>query len=117
MSTGYDIDYDDTTKLWSFTMENCKLAETYKVARIQYGEAIKYLKLRLAKAYLNEEVSSKISEEKAYLALAELDPQAKAMITQSIDSEQEYKALEKLLEARQSAVNFNQSLLRTLPKE
>src|SRR4030042_2619154 len=113
----YDIDYEDTKRLWNFAMETCRIAEELYHARERYAVALKALKLELAKKYRDKLIDKKHSEDKAYLILAEESEEAKEHLRQLIHEENQYKGLEKVLEARQSVLNFNQSLLRYKNKE
>jgi len=110
--TDYKIDYQDSKKLWEFTMENCRIAEDYRSARITYANALKNLKLRLAREYGRGEVDRKMSEDKAYLVLADINEDCRTWLQEIIQMEGEFKGLEKVMEARAAAVSFNQSLIK-----
>ena len=45
----YAIDHDDTKQLWKFAMDNCEVAEDYAESRKRFGNALRELKLELAK--------------------------------------------------------------------
>ena len=108
----YQIDFNDSNKMWQFAMENCKHAHQYAEARKRFGIALKELKVALVKAYKHHEIDRKHSEEKAYLMLADKDKECQAHLMMMIQAEQSYKGLEKIIEARSAALSFNQSLIK-----
>lgn len=108
----YEIEWHDSEALWKFAMENCEVAETCHESRRKYAVALKELKLALAKAYKANPDMRKMSEEKAYLVLADRSEECREYLKDLIECESEYKGIEKILEARQAAVSFNQSLIK-----
>lgn len=108
----YSIDWTDSEALWKFTLESIQVAEMYKESRAKYAHALKYLKVRLAREYGAGNIEHKISEDKAYLVLADKDPASRDALVEIIERENEYKGLEKVMEARAAAVSFNQSLIK-----
>ncbi len=112
----YDIDYNDSQALWQFAQETLTVAENYEKAREDYASSLKTLKIELAKAYSNSEIKESLSEDKAYLFLVNLKPELKIILEDMITKEQEYKGLEKVLEARQTIISFSQSLIKLTPK-
>lgn len=112
MGDKYDIDYQASQELWKFSMENCRVAEQYAEIRNKYAGCIKFLKLALAKSFgLNPELK-KMAEDKAYLVLADKDKANRDALMESIEHRNQYKGLEKVMEARQAALSFNQSLIK-----
>ena len=65
------FDFNDSKALWEFSKETVVLAEKYQETRINYSTALKTLKLALAQAYSDGKIKETISEDKAYLKLAE----------------------------------------------
>jgi len=108
----YDIDREDSDKLWAFSLKTCQIAEDYKLSREKYGSALKHLKLKLAVAYKNKTIERGIAQDKALIVLTINDKKAKLAFEAVIIEEQVYKGLEKVLEARQSVMSFNQSLIK-----
>jgi predicted component of viral defense system (DUF524 family) len=106
------IDFDDSQKLWEFAQETIDLAEKYQRTRTEYAEAIKTIKIELAKAYSTQTIKESISEDKAYLQLLNINPDLKQVLEDLIEYEQVYKGLEKVLEARQALVSLNQSIIK-----
>jgi len=114
MSDKYDIDWQDTQALWKFSMESVRIAENYKDARARFGQALKFLKLKLAREYGAGRIERRIAEDKAYLILADTDEDCREALKVMITEENQYKGLEKVIEARQAAVSFNQSLIKNV---
>lgn len=112
----YEIDFNDINALWDFALETERLAEEYKQVREEFASAIKTLKLGLAEAFLQGTIKENISEEKAYLFLSNINEVYKEALINAIKLEQVYKGLEKLIDARQSVISFNQSIIKTVPK-
>lgn len=112
MSDRYQIDHNDEKQMWQFQMDTLKIADDYAYARQQYSKNLKTLKMALAAAYGDHSIERKISEDKAYLVLAERDTVNSGALGNMIFYEGEYKGLEQILEARRGAVSFNQSLIK-----
>ena len=110
--TDYQIDHTDEKDMWEFAMESCRLAGVYAEARRKYGAALKELKLALARQYRDRKIERKLAEDKAYLIMAEEDPKMREYLTVLIVQEQEYKGIEKVMDARSAALSFNQSLIK-----
>jgi hypothetical protein len=108
----YAIEHTDAKEMWEFQMETLKIADEYAEARRGYAKSLKTLKVGLAQAYANNQIEKKHSEDKAYLMLAEADTEFKGALQNLIFFEGEYKGLEQVLEARQGALSFNQSLIK-----
>lgn len=108
----YKIDWNDSEALWKFTMDSCRVAEEYREIRAAYGVALKNLKLRLAREYGAGRIERKIAEDKAYLILADSSEECREQLEAIINLESQYKGLEKVMEARQAATSFNQSLIK-----
>jgi len=106
------IDWNDSQKIFAFGLETVRIAGEYQSARAEYARNLKELKLALAGAYKNREIERKISEDKAYLILAEWNDQLRENLKNLIDSENEYKGLEKVLETRQAVISLAQSLIK-----
>jgi Tfp pilus assembly protein PilF len=108
----YKIDFNDSQKMWQFSMESCKYAHLYAEARNKFAGALKALKIALATEYAKKTIEKKHSEDKAYLILANDYPECRTYLTTLIEAENEYKGFEKILEARSAALSFNQSLIK-----
>ncbi len=113
----YEIDHQDAKQMWEFQMKTLEVADDYAEARKKYSIALKVLKIALAKAYGNNTIERKISEEKAYLILAENLEEHKIALQNLIFYEGEYKGLEQVLQARQGALSFNQSLIKNQTRQ
>jgi len=113
----YDIDYQASQELWKFSMENCRVAEQYAEIRNKYAGCIKFLKLSLAKSFSTNPELKKMAEDKAYLVLADKDKANRDALMESIEFRNQYKGLEKVMEARQAALSFNQSLIKKRSEE
>jgi len=108
----YEIDHQDAKQMWTFQMATLTIADEYAEARRQYSKALKLLKIGLAKCYSNNSIERKISEDKAYLIMADNDEDLRKALSNLIFYEGEYKGLEQILQARQGALSFNQSLIK-----
>ena len=108
----YEIDHTDAKSMWEFQMKTLEVADAYAKARQDYSIALKTLKLALARAYGNNTIERKIAEDKAYLILADNVEENKIALQNLIYFEGEYKGLEQVLQARQGALSFNQSLIK-----
>ena len=106
------IDWNDSQKIFAFGLETVRIASEYQSARAEYARNLKELKLALAGAYKVREIERKISEDKAYLILAEWNDQLRENLKNLIDAENEYKGLEKVLETRQAVISLAQSLIK-----
>jgi len=113
----YEIDHQDAKAMWKFQMSTLEVADEYAEARKSYAIALKGLKLALAQAYKDQSIERKISEEKAYLILAENLEENKIFLQNLIFFEGEYKGLEQVLQARQGALSFNQSLIKNQARQ
>jgi len=113
----YEIDHQDATAMWKFQMSTLEVADDYAEARKQYAINLKILKMALAKAYGDKSIERKISEDKAYLILAENLEENQNALRNLIFYEGEYKGLEQVLQARQGALSFNQSLIRNQARQ
>ena len=112
----YDIDYNDSKAMWAFQMESLAKADQYAEMRNKYAEALKILKMGLILAYKERTIERKISEDKAYLVLADQGEEYRQALMDLIEFENRYKGYEKIMEAREGARSFNQSLIRITPK-
>jgi len=113
----YNIDYQDAKEMWEFQMQTLKVADDYAEARQGFAKSLKVLKLKLAEAYKGNRIERKIAEDKAYLILADNDEDCKIALQNIIFYEGEYKGLEQVLQARQGALSFNQSLIKNQAKQ
>ena len=113
----YEIDFDDSKALWNFGCETVKLAEEYLKARETYANAIKTFKMELAKAYSEDKIKDSISEEKAYILLSKDNKELTQLLSEMVESEQLYKGLDRILEARKVLINFSQSIIKNQRKE
>jgi len=112
----YDIDYQDSKAMWEFQMESLTKADAYAEARNTYATALKKLKLGLIIAYRDDTIEKKHSEDKAFLMLADEHEEYKKALMDLIEFRNRYKGYEKILEAREGARSFNQSLIKNEPK-
>jgi len=108
----YEIDHEDAKEMWKFQMATLEKADEYATARREFAKALKLLKVGLAKCYGNNSIERKISEDKAYLIMADNDEDLRKALSNLIFYEGEYKGLEQILQARQGALSFNQSLIK-----
>lgn len=106
------IDWTDSNKVFAFGVETVSIAGRYQAARKTFATHLKTLKLALAGAYKVRDIERKLSEDKAYLVLAEWNDEYREALKKLIESENEYKGLEKVLEARQSVMSLVQSLIK-----
>jgi len=117
MNEKYDIDYQDSDQMWKFQMESLRKADDYAEYRNKFATALKILKLGLILGYKNGSISKSISEDKAYLVLADQEPEFRQALQDLIEFEHRYKGYEKILDAREGARSFNQSLIKNQPKQ
>jgi len=108
----YEIDHTDEKSMWKFQLKTLEVADDYAEARLEYAKALKILKVGLAQEYQRENVEKKHSEDKAYLIMAEQNEDYKLALQNLIFYEGTFKGLEQVLEARKSAISFNQSLIK-----
>jgi len=113
----YDIDYEDSKQMWQFQMESLQRADDYAECRNKFATALKKLKLGLILAYKNDTIEKKHSEDKAFMMLADEHEEYHKALMDLIEFQNKYKGYEKILEAREGARSFNQSLIRNRPKE
>ena len=106
------FDYEDSKKMFAFGVETVNIASQYQSARKIFALSLKTLKLGLAKAYAATGIRSSISEDKAYLILANDQPEMREALMNKIDNENQYKGLEKVLETRQAVMSLVQSLIK-----
>ena len=111
------IDYNDSQAIWKFGCETTALAEQVNTARGEYAESIKTLKIALVQAYEEELVKDTVSEEKAYLLLVAEKGDLQPILEKMITSRQNYKGLQKILEARLALQNLYQSIIKNQVKE
>jgi len=115
--TKYEIDHQDAKSMWEFQMSTLKIADQYAEARREFSKALKILKIGLAGCYKANTIERKHAEDKAYLIMAERDEKYRQALSDLIENEGEYKGLEKVLEARQGALSFNQSLIKNQARQ
>ena len=111
------LDWQDSNKVFAFGMETINVARDYQQARKTYATAIKRLKIGLAHAYKENKIERKTAEPKAFVILANESDLFKEALLDMIESEHEYKGLEKVLETRQAITSLAQSLIRNMPKQ
>jgi len=112
----YELDFNDAESLKKFAVKTVELAENYQMARENYANALKTLKVELAKAYSEGRIKESLSEDKAYIMLSNESEDMKMALENVIMGEQTYKGLEKVLSAREAIVTLYQSILKNLPK-
>ena len=112
----YEIDYQDSKAMWAFQMQSLEKADHYADCRNKFAAALKILKLGLISAYKDGSINKKHSEDKAYLMLADQQPEYRQALMDLIEYENRYKGFEKILEAREGSRSFNQSLIKNQPK-
>lgn len=106
------IDWTDSNRIFVFSVGTVKIAKDYQLARKRFAIALKTLKIGLARAYASREISPTIKEDKAYLIIANDQPEIREALMNKIESEHEYKGLEKILDTRQSVISLAQSLIK-----
>ena len=106
------IDWQDSKNLFAFGVETVKIAGDYQAERKRFAENLKKLKLALADCYNHNAIERKISEDKAYLILADRYLPLREALMNLIDAENQYKGLEKVLETRQAVMSLAQSLIK-----
>jgi hypothetical protein len=111
-----ELDFNDEKTLQDFAKETVLLTEEYQNARACYGNALFLLKKELANAYKEGTIKETISEEKAYLSLANKSEELKEALENVVTEEQNYKGLEKVIDARYAVITLYQSLLKNRPK-
>ena len=112
-----EIDWQDSNKIFAYGVGTVAVAQDYQTARKTFANSIKRLKIGLATAYKTKSIERKITEAKAYLLLADKSEPMKQALLDMIESEHEYKGLEKVLETRQAVVSLAQSLIKNKPRE
>jgi len=112
-----EIDWHDSNKIFAYGVGTVAIAQDYQAARKTFANSIKRLKIGLAGAYKTKTIERKITEDKAYLVLADTNDLMKQALLDMIESEHEYKGLEKVLETRQAVVSLAQSLIKNKPRE
>ena len=106
------IDWHDSNKVFAFGVGSIPVANELYQARKTFASSLKTLKMGLARAYGNREISTSIAEEKAYLILSNTDEEMREALMNKIDSEHEYKGLEKVLDTRHGIISLAQSLIK-----
>lgn len=107
-----EFDYEDSQKLIAFGVETVRIAESYQAARERFGQYTGVLKLHLAGAYRDKEIETKHSEDKAYLILSGKNEVVRTSIVAKTNCENQYKGLERVLDARQAVISLAQSLIK-----
>lgn len=114
-------DYDEEQKLKAFARETVAFADEYAEARMAYAVAKLKMDSRLVDAYASNRKDPKmgiketLSIDKAYIKVTIDNEEAKEEYKQMINEQENYKGLEKVLEARKNFVSLNQSLLKNKP--
>ena len=111
------LDWQDSNAIFAFGVGTIKVAQDYQDARKTFANSLKRLKIGLATAYKNKVIERKITESKAYLVLADESEPMKQALLDLIESEHDYKGLEKVLETRQAVASLAQSLIKNKPRE
>ena len=106
------IDWTDSNKVFAFGVGTVDVARDYQKARKTFANALKTLKIGLANAYKRGIVEPRVAEDKAYLVLANDSEEMRKALMDKIDSEQQYKGLEKVLDTRQAVTSLAQSLIK-----
>jgi uncharacterized lipoprotein YehR (DUF1307 family) len=106
------LDWTDSNAVFAFGVGTVEVAREYQKARKTFAISLKTLKMKLAKAYANREVEVRTAEDKAYLVLANNSEEAREALQNMIESEQDYKGLEKVLDTRQAVASLAQSLIK-----
>jgi uncharacterized lipoprotein YehR (DUF1307 family) len=108
----HTLDWHDSNAVFAFAVGTVDVARAYQNARKTFAISLKTLKMKLAKAYKNREVEVRTAEDKAYLVLANNSEESRGALEAMIESEQEYKGLEKVIDTRQAVVSLAQSLIK-----
>jgi hypothetical protein len=107
-----ELDFTDAKTLEAFAKETVQIAEEYQNSRVAYGDALRTLKLALAKSYKEGTIKETISEDKSFVMLSNISEEYRIALETVVTSEQEYKGLEKLIDARQAVITLFQSIIK-----
>ena len=112
------VDYDDGKELEKLADDNTKTANHYAEAREKYAEAKLFLDIKLA-GELKElrKKRSNIGYEMALLMLIERIPEIEPQYRDYINAKNEYKGLEKIMNAVSSRISLGQSLIKNRIQE
>jgi hypothetical protein len=111
-------DWNDSHLLSDRANACVDIANRYRKARQQYAEAKRFLDLKVALAYKTKDLPKKASLEKAYLFILEMafgtaeEEVIRAIYSDFIKCEADYKGLEKVLDAEQARLILCQSLIK-----
>jgi len=106
------LEWHDSDAMFKFGVGTIKIAEDYQEARKTFALSLKNLKIGLANEYSKGNVEKKHAVDKAFLILADKFPNHREDLMNLIDSENQYKGLEKVLETRQAVMSLAQSLIK-----
>ena len=112
------VDYSDTLHLIEIAEHNIQLAEQYLVVRTDYAEAKIQIDLQIALKMPELSKSRKnIGYDMALINLIQLYPENIPNYQIIIRKENEYKGLEKVLNASSSRISVGQSLIKNRIQE
>lgn len=106
------MDYAQEKELTDYSKETAEVAGEYYDNRVNYAKSKIILDAKLADAFKAGTVKESMAIEKAYVQLTINDAEAKTAYERMVESEQTYKGLEQVLEARKAYINLHQSLLK-----
>jgi len=112
------VDYSDTLHLIEIAEQNIQLAKQYLVVRTDYAEAKTQLDLQIAlKMPELSKARKNIGYDMAVIHLIELYPENKTNYETMVKKENEYKGLERVLNASLNRVSLGQSLIKNKIQE
>lgn len=108
------MDNINAIKLAKLSDELIELSRKYAVARTAAGQAEADLNILLASKYLKDirKVKSNVGVEMAILMMCEESEEARGYYKTYISKRNEYKGLERIIEAIDKKLSINQSVMR-----
>lgn len=107
------MDYHEATELRKLAHEQTVKAKDYETCRIAHGKAKQAIDLLLAANYKKIRADKKnAGYETSLIMLMEDSQAARGFYKDMIENEAKYKSLEKILEAINAEISFNQSVMK-----
>lgn len=106
------FDFTDEKAVTNYGFTTTFVAENYAEARKEYGKSKIAMDVALANAYKNGDIKETLAYDKALIKMTLKDAKISKMYKDMIDSEANYKGLERVLEARKSFTMLLMALMK-----
>ena len=105
-------DKDDLENIRASSSYMIDIAKQYHKSRCTFGFAKRFIDVSLAQAYRDEIIPPKLAYDKAIITLISKSEKVKKAYKEMVAEEQNYKGLEKIIDAIRSDITLTQSIIK-----